>query len=126
MTPFIITLLLAPVIICNCLASLAARLCVIVIATATFIAVLSGSSRAKTVELVVAGATYVSDSGDHRSMLIWHLSLQVHDSPDCLCFRHKQGFKLADSFSVRGGHWVLCENTEGEFTGELSYRTSGM
>ena len=57
MTPFVITLLLAPVIICNCIRSLTARLVVIIIATTTFIAVLSGSTKAKTIELVVAGAT---------------------------------------------------------------------
>jgi len=57
MTPFIIMLLLAPVIICNCLTGLTARLCMIIIATTVFIATLSGSTTAKTVELVVAGAT---------------------------------------------------------------------
>jgi hypothetical protein len=57
MTPFIVTLLLAPVIICNCVASLQARLVIIVMAACLFIAVLSGSTRAKTTELVVAGAT---------------------------------------------------------------------
>lgn len=57
MTPLIVTLLLAPVVICNCLTSLIARLMTIVVAATTFIAVLSGSTKAKTVELVVAGAT---------------------------------------------------------------------
>ncbi|KAF2785960.1 hypothetical protein K505DRAFT_400440 [Melanomma pulvis-pyrius CBS 109.77] len=60
MTPFIATLLLAPVIVCNCLSSLIARLFTIVIAATMFIAILSGSTKAKTVELVVAGATYTT------------------------------------------------------------------
>ncbi|KAJ8112231.1 hypothetical protein OPT61_g5358 [Boeremia exigua] len=60
MTPFIVTLLLAPVIICNYLDSLTARLVVIVSAASIFIAVLSGSTRAKATELVVAGATYTT------------------------------------------------------------------
>ncbi|KAF2804513.1 uncharacterized protein BDZ99DRAFT_451574 [Mytilinidion resinicola] len=60
MTPFIATLLLAPVIVCNCLTSLIARLSTIVIAATMFIAILSGSTKAKTVELVVAGATYTT------------------------------------------------------------------
>ena len=57
MTPFISTLLLAPVVVCNCLDSLTARLLIIVIAATAFIAVLSGSTKARTVELIVAGAT---------------------------------------------------------------------
>jgi hypothetical protein len=57
MTPFIVTLLLAPVIVCDRIDSLTARLFTIVTAATAFIAVLSGSTRAKTVELVVAGAT---------------------------------------------------------------------
>ncbi|KAI4860962.1 hypothetical protein F4820DRAFT_452427 [Hypoxylon rubiginosum] len=60
MTPFIITLLLAPVIICNILDSLLARLFMVVIATTAFVAVLSGSTKAKTYDLVVAGATYTT------------------------------------------------------------------
>ncbi len=56
-TPFIIFLLLTPVIICNFVDSLTARLVVIIIATAGFIAVLSSLTKAKTVELVVASAT---------------------------------------------------------------------
>lgn len=57
MTPLIITLLLAPVIICNFVADLTARLFVIITATTIFVGILSGSTKAKTVELVVAGAT---------------------------------------------------------------------
>lgn len=57
MTPFIVTLLLAPVVVCNHVDGLTARLLTIITAATAFIAVLSGSTRAKTVELVVAGAT---------------------------------------------------------------------
>jgi hypothetical protein len=57
MTPFIVTLLLAPVIVCNHLDSLTTRLVTIVTAASIFIAVLSGSTKAKSTELVVAGAT---------------------------------------------------------------------
>ncbi|KAH8696770.1 hypothetical protein GQ44DRAFT_694713 [Phaeosphaeriaceae sp. PMI808] len=60
MTPLIATLLLAPVVVCNCLTSLFARLLTIVVAATTFIAILSGSTKAKPVELVVAGATYTT------------------------------------------------------------------
>ncbi|KAE8447334.1 hypothetical protein EG329_010892 [Mollisiaceae sp. DMI_Dod_QoI] len=57
MTPFITILLLTPVIICNFFDSLTARLVVIIAATAAFISILSGLTRARTVELAVAGAT---------------------------------------------------------------------
>lgn len=70
MTPFIVTLLLAPVIVCNYLDSLTARLVIIVTAASVFIAVLSGSTRAKTTELVVAGATYVSELHYFASQLL--------------------------------------------------------
>jgi hypothetical protein len=58
-TLIITIFLLAPVIICNCFTSLNARLYTIIVATTTFIAILSSSTRAKTVKLVIAGATYV-------------------------------------------------------------------
>ena len=57
--PLILTLLLAPVVICNYLSHLTARLAIMLLATATFIVVLSGLTEARTVELVVAGTTYV-------------------------------------------------------------------
>ncbi|KAF9737030.1 hypothetical protein PMIN04_002481 [Paraphaeosphaeria minitans] len=60
MTPFVVGLILAPVIVCNYLASLTARLITVVSAASLFIAVLSGSTKAKTIELVVAGATYTT------------------------------------------------------------------
>ncbi|KAK0717750.1 caspase domain-containing protein [Lasiosphaeria miniovina] len=60
MTPFVVVLLMAPVIICSLVGNLAARLVIIVAATTGFVAVLSGLTRAKTIELVVAGATYTT------------------------------------------------------------------
>ncbi|OTA93382.1 hypothetical protein M434DRAFT_395646 [Hypoxylon sp. CO27-5] len=60
MIPLIIALLLVPVIICNCLTLMAARVCTIVVATTVFVGVLSISTKAKAAELVVAGATYTT------------------------------------------------------------------
>jgi hypothetical protein len=57
MTPFVIVLLLAPVIVCSLVGSLAARLVIIITSTTSFVAVLSGLTKARTVEVVVAGAT---------------------------------------------------------------------
>ena len=57
MTPFVVVLVMAPVVICNLVSSLTARLVVVVTATTGFVAVLSGLTRAKTIELAVAGAT---------------------------------------------------------------------
>jgi phosphoribosylcarboxyaminoimidazole (NCAIR) mutase len=57
MTPFIIVLLLTPVIICSFVDSLTARLVVIITASAGFVLILSGLTKAKTIELVVAVAT---------------------------------------------------------------------
>lgn len=58
--PFITVLLLAPVIICSIVPSLSSRLTVIIIATTCFIGVLSSLTKARTVELAVAGATYAT------------------------------------------------------------------
>lgn len=60
MTPFVVVLLLAPVVICSLVGSLTVRLVVIIAATTGFVAVLSGLTKARTVELVVAGATYTT------------------------------------------------------------------
>ncbi|KAI0804904.1 hypothetical protein GGR55DRAFT_657707 [Xylaria sp. FL0064] len=60
MTPVIIMLLLAPVLICSMLISLAAQIGTIVVATTIFVAVVSSSTKAKAIELVVAGATYTT------------------------------------------------------------------
>lgn len=58
LAPLIIFLLLAPVIICNAVVSLTARLATMVIATSIFVTLVSLVTKAKTVELAVAGATY--------------------------------------------------------------------
>ncbi|KAK4169543.1 hypothetical protein QBC43DRAFT_307950 [Cladorrhinum sp. PSN259] len=58
--PLIVVLLLTPVIICNLIDGQSARLAVIVISTPCFITALSALTKARTVELVVAGATYTT------------------------------------------------------------------
>lgn len=58
LTPVIILLLLAPVVICNAITNPTARLATMIIATATFVILISLLTKAKTIDLVVAGATY--------------------------------------------------------------------
>ncbi|KAM7210104.1 hypothetical protein V8F06_014513 [Rhypophila decipiens] len=58
--PLVVMLLLAPVIICNSINGQSARLAVIVISTSCFITALSTLTKARTVELVIAGATYTT------------------------------------------------------------------
>jgi hypothetical protein len=53
----IIAFLLAPVIICNSLNSVTPRMIVVVIASILFVATLSGLTKARTIEIFVAGAT---------------------------------------------------------------------
>ncbi|KAK0714197.1 caspase domain-containing protein [Lasiosphaeria miniovina] len=60
MTPFVVVLLIAPVVACNFVSSLTAKLIAIVAATTGFLAALSGLTKPKTIELVVAGATYTA------------------------------------------------------------------
>jgi hypothetical protein len=60
MSLFIVAILLAPVIICNSFGGSKVRLLIIITSTAAFISILSGLTRARTVELVVAGATQVT------------------------------------------------------------------
>lgn len=60
MMPPIILLLMAPVIICNFVSNLTGRLITIILSTSIFITVLSILSKARSVELVVAGATYTT------------------------------------------------------------------
>lgn len=57
LAPLVTALLLAPVIICNFFGSLATRLTIVVLSTSFFVAILAGLTRAKTVELIAAGAT---------------------------------------------------------------------
>ncbi|KAJ0130257.1 hypothetical protein HZ326_16466 [Fusarium oxysporum f. sp. albedinis] len=60
LAPFIAILLLTPVVICNFVGSLTARLIIVIFATSGFITVLSSFSKARTIELTVAGATYTT------------------------------------------------------------------
>jgi hypothetical protein len=53
----IIVFLLAPVVICSVLGSVTGRMVVIIISTILFIATLSGLTKARTVEMFVAGGT---------------------------------------------------------------------
>jgi len=57
MTPFVVVLLMAPIVLRNLVSNLAARLVVIVAATTGFVAVLSGLTKARTIEPAVAGVT---------------------------------------------------------------------
>lgn len=59
LAPFIAILLLAPVVVCHLVGSLTARLIIVIFATSGFIAILSSFSKARAIELTVAGATYV-------------------------------------------------------------------
>ncbi|KAL2011080.1 hypothetical protein VTN00DRAFT_3798 [Thermoascus crustaceus] len=56
----VVILLLVPVLACNSLDSGVSRLIVITVSTTAFIAVMSGITRAKSVELFVAGAAYAT------------------------------------------------------------------
>lgn len=60
LAPLVTLLLLTPVIICNAIHNLTARLVVMVLATTFLVAVLSGLTKAGTMQLVVAGATYTT------------------------------------------------------------------
>ncbi|KAI1327067.1 hypothetical protein F5Y16DRAFT_208553 [Xylariaceae sp. FL0255] len=53
-------LLLFPVIICTTTASMIARLFIIILSTAFYLAILSALTRARTFELILAGATYTT------------------------------------------------------------------
>ncbi|ENH67509.1 hypothetical protein FOC1_g10010787 [Fusarium oxysporum f. sp. cubense race 1] len=57
LSPLIVFLLLAPVVICNMIDSQPARLAIMIISTAAFVCCMSLLTNAKTVELAVAGAT---------------------------------------------------------------------
>lgn len=57
LAPLITFLLLTPVIVCNAIHNSAARLFVIALATTFLVAILSGLTRADTMQLVMVGAT---------------------------------------------------------------------
>lgn len=50
-------LLLLPIVICNLVNDLPMRLLIVMISTVVYLLVLSGLTRVKTIELVVAGTT---------------------------------------------------------------------
>ncbi|KAL4727146.1 hypothetical protein ACLX1H_006047 [Fusarium chlamydosporum] len=53
-------LLLLPIVICNLVNALATRLLIVMLSTVVYLLVLSGLTRVKTIELVVAGTTYAT------------------------------------------------------------------
>ncbi|KAF3069920.1 hypothetical protein CFAM422_006836 [Trichoderma lentiforme] len=59
--PLITVLLLTPVIICNLIDGLTARLVIVVFATTGFIAALSCLIKIRAIDLIIAGATYMTD-----------------------------------------------------------------
>ncbi|KAH7323188.1 hypothetical protein B0I35DRAFT_350816, partial [Stachybotrys elegans] len=59
LTAFVAILLLSPIVICNAINSITGRLVVVVFATTGFIAAVAGLTNSRTIELMVAGATYV-------------------------------------------------------------------
>jgi hypothetical protein len=60
MTPIIVALLLAPVVLCTYLETVSSRLYVIAGSTIIFIAIMSSATRVKSSELVIAAATYAT------------------------------------------------------------------
>jgi hypothetical protein len=89
-TPLITFLLLAPVIICNFVSSLTARLVVVVVAALCLVAVLSSFTKATVAKLVVAGATYVRTlcPSSLQADAITCYS-QVHNRLGCLHLQHR-------------------------------------
>lgn len=57
MVPILIVLLLAPVVLCTYITDLAARLTIVVASMAIFAVLILSTTKAKTTELLVAGAT---------------------------------------------------------------------
>lgn len=70
MTPVIVTLLLAPVIVCNRLNTITVRLIVVVTAASIFVAILLGSTNAKIMELVIAGCDVSVKSLPRRAVFM--------------------------------------------------------
>ncbi|RKK11617.1 hypothetical protein BFJ65_g13494 [Fusarium oxysporum f. sp. cepae] len=60
MTPIIVVMLLAPVILCSYLNNTSSRLFAVGGATVFFVAMISGGTRMKSQELIIAGATYAT------------------------------------------------------------------
>ncbi|KAI1376850.1 hypothetical protein F4677DRAFT_76026 [Hypoxylon crocopeplum] len=53
-------LLMMPIIICNILTTTTARIVIVMASTITYLLILSGLTRSKTMELILAGATYAT------------------------------------------------------------------
>ncbi|QPC76221.1 hypothetical protein HYE68_006973 [Fusarium pseudograminearum] len=53
-------LLLLPIVICNLVTDLSMRLMIVILSTVVYLIVLSGLTRIKTIELIVAGTTYAT------------------------------------------------------------------
>jgi len=60
MTPLVIILVLVPVVICNAVNGLTAKMAVIISATSIFLTILSFLTRGGMLELAIAGATYTT------------------------------------------------------------------
>ncbi|KAG4292646.1 hypothetical protein FPRO06_12134 [Fusarium proliferatum] len=60
MIPIVVIMLLAPVILCSYLSSTSSRLFAVGGATVFFVAMISGGTRMKSQELIIAGATYAT------------------------------------------------------------------
>jgi tetrahydromethanopterin S-methyltransferase subunit C len=60
MIPVLILFLIVPVTLCSSLGDIKDRGLVVAVATGTFIAMVAGLTSARTIELLVAGATYAS------------------------------------------------------------------
>ncbi|KNG47996.1 hypothetical protein DDE82_004440 [Stemphylium lycopersici] len=56
----ITALLLLPVVICNLISGTSVRIVIIMFSTITYLSILSGLTRSRTMELVLAGATYTT------------------------------------------------------------------
>ena len=55
--PLITILLLTPIAVCKVLDSMTARIVIILISTIVFLGILSGLTKARTIEMFIAGAT---------------------------------------------------------------------
>lgn len=60
MTPLVIILVLVPVVICNAVNGLTAKMAVIISATSIFLTILSFFTRGGMLELAIAGVTYTT------------------------------------------------------------------
>ncbi|KAH8158977.1 hypothetical protein CIB48_g9271 [Xylaria polymorpha] len=53
-------LLLTPVVICNIISTISGRIVIVIASTVFYLVILSGLTKSRTMELTVAGATYVA------------------------------------------------------------------